>query len=313
MYRREFLKNSALSIPLFSCSNFANSVGDKLFFEIGLAQWSFNRAITSGEMDNLDFVKVAKKKFDINVVEYVNQFFFNKAKDKNYLKEMLNISDDLGVKNYLIMIDDEGDLGDTNKHKRLLAIENHKKWVEAANILGCDHIRVNAQGFGSEVEVAKNATESLSVLGQFSKPFNIDIIVENHGGYSSNAKWLVDVIKNTNQTNVGTLPDFGNFCVRSKKNELSDWGSSSEGCDYEYDRYLGVEEMMPFARSVSAKSYEFDDEGNSIEIDYYKMLKIIKEFGYNGYISIEYEGEKYSEYEGILLTKKLLEKVGRAV
>ena len=103
MYRREFLKNSALSIPLFSCSNFANSVGDKLFFEIGLAQWSFNRAITSGEMDNLDFVKVAKKKFDINVVEYVNQFFFNKAKDKNYLKEMLNISDDLGVKNYLIM------------------------------------------------------------------------------------------------------------------------------------------------------------------------------------------------------------------
>ena len=313
MYRREFLKNSALSIPLFSCSNFANSVGDKLFFEIGLAQWSFNRAITSGEMDNLDFVKVAKKKFDINVVEYVNQFFFNKAKDKNYLKEMLNISDDLGVKNYLIMIDDEGDLGDTNKHKRLLAIENHKKWVEAANILGCDHIRVNAQGFGSEVEVAKNATESLSVLGQFSKPFNIDIIVENHGGYSSNAKWLVDVIKNTNQTNVGTLPDFGNFCVKSKKNELSDWGSSSEGCDYEYDRYLGVEEMMPFARSVSAKSYEFDDEGNSIEIDYYKMLKIIKEFGYNGYISIEYEGEKYSEYEGILLTKKLLEKVGRAV
>ena len=313
MYRREFLKNSALSIPLFSCSNFANSVGDKLFFEIGLAQWSFNRAITSGEMDNLDFVKVAKKKFDINVVEYVNQFFFNKAKDKNYLKEMLNISDDLGVKNYLIMIDDEGDLGDNNKHKRLLAIENHKKWVEAANILGCDHIRVNAQGFGSEVEVAKNATESLSVLGQFSKPFNIDIIVENHGGYSSNAKWLVDVIKNTNQTNVGTLPDFGNFCVKSKKNELSDWGSSSEGCDYEYDRYLGVEEMMPFARSVSAKSYEFDDEGNSIEIDYYKMLKIIKEFGYNGYISIEYEGEKYSEYEGILLTKKLLEKVGRAV
>ena len=150
-------------------------------------------------------------------------------------------------------------------------------------------------------------------MGQFSKPFNIDIIVENHGGYSSNAKWLVDVIKNTNQTNVGTLPDFGNFCVKSKKNELSDWGSSSEGCDYEYDRYLGVEEMMPFARSVSAKSYEFDDDGNSIEIDYYKMLKIIKEFGYNGYISIEYEGEKYSEYEGILLTKKLLEKVGRAV
>mgnify|MGYP006148625501 FL=1 len=313
MYRRKFLKNSTLLLPLFSCGNLYNSFESKLFFEIGLAQWSFNRAIKSGEMDNLDFVKVAKEKFDIKVVEYVNQFFFNKAKDKTYLKEMLKISDDLGVKNYLIMIDDEGDLGDTNKQKRLLAIENHKKWVEAANVLGCDNIRVNAQGFGSEVEVAKSATESLSLLGQFSKPFNIDIIVENHGGYSSNAKWLVDVIKNTKQSNVGTLPDFGNFCVKSKVDQLSDWGSSSEGCEYEYDRYLGVEEMMPFARSVSAKSYEFDDDGNSIEIDYYKMLKIIKDFGYNGYISIEYEGEKYSEYEGILLTKKLLEKAGRAV
>jgi len=313
MYRREFLKNSALSLPLFSCGNFYNSVENKLFFEIGLAQWSFNRTIKSGELDNLDFVKVAKKKFDINVVEYVNQFFFNKAKDKTYLKEMLKRSDDLGVKNYLIMIDDEGYLGDANKQKRLLAIENHKKWVEAANVLGCDHIRVNAQGFGSEKEVAKNATESLSALGQFSKPFNIGIIVENHGGYSSNAKWLVDVIKNSEQSNVGTLPDFGNFCVRSKADELSDWGSSSEGCEYEYDRYLGVEEMMPYARSVSAKSYEFDNDGNSIEIDYYKMLKIVKDFGYKGYISIEYEGKNHSEYEGILLTKKLLEKAGRAV
>ena len=143
--------------------------------------------------------------------------------------------------------------------------------------------------------------------------FGIIIIVENHGGYSSNAKWLVNVIKNTGMDNVGTLPDFGNFCIRSKPTELTDWGSSVGGCLEEYDKYLGVKEMMPYARSVSAKTHNFDSNGNSVETDYYKMLKIINDFGYKGYISIEYEGEEYSEHEGILLTKQLLEKAGRNV
>ena len=239
-------------------------------------------------------------------------FFFDKANDKKYLGEMLKRTEDNGIRNYLIMIDDEGDLGDTDKNKRNLSVDNHKKWVEAAKFLGCDHIRVNAQGYGSEEEVSKNASESLSALGEFSEPYGVDIIVENHGGYSSDANWLVNVIKNTGKKNVGTLPDFGNFCVKKNQN-LSDWGATSDECSYEYDKYLGVKQMLPYARSISAKSYSFDDNGNSIEIDYYRMLKIIKDSGYNGYISIEYEGDGHSEEEGIKLTQELLVRAGSLI
>ncbi|MDP7197503.1 MAG: TIM barrel protein, partial [SAR202 cluster bacterium] len=197
--------------------------------------------------------------------------------------------------------------------KRMLAVDNHKKWVEAAKFLGCDSIRVNANGIGSREAVATAAIKGLSLLADYAIDYNINVIVENHGGFSSDGKWLVNVIETTERDNIGTLPDFGNFCIRSKPAELTDWGSSVGGCAEEYDKYLGVKEMMPYARSVSAKTNNFDSNGNSVETDYYKMLKIIKDFGYKGYISIEYEGEEYSEHEGILLTKQLLEKAGRNV
>lgn len=307
MFRRSFIQKSLFSLPLISSGSLNGFGENKSDIKIGLAQWSFHRAIRSGKMDNLDFAKTAKEKFDIKVVEYVNQFFFNKAQDSSYLSEMKRRSHDMGVKNLLIMIDDEGSLGDSNKKRRIKAIDNHKKWVEAANYLDCDNIRVNAQGDGSEIEVAQFSSESLSVLAEFAKPYNIDIIVENHGGYSSNAQWLINVIKNSGKENVGTLPDFGNFCIKSKPNQLSDWGGLDD-CAVEYDKYKGVEEMLPYARSVSAKSLNFDKDGNSIEIDFYKMIKIIKKFGYRDCISIEYEGTSHSESDGIMLTKNLLKK-----
>ena len=303
MLRRNFIKKSVLSVPLLA-SVPAISFGSSSL-QIGLAQWSLHRALQSKKIDNLEFAQIAKEKFDINVVEYVNQFFFDKAKNKEYLDQLKTRSEDIGVKNLLIMIDDEGNLGDLNKRKRLNAIDNHKKWVEAAKHIGCEHIRVNAAGNGSEKEVSMYATESLQVLGDFSKDYNINIIVENHGGYSSDAKWLVDVIKNTERNNVGSLPDFGNFCIRSKPNRLSSWGGL-EGCAVEYDKYKGVRELLPYARSVSAKSLNFDENGNSIEIDFYKMMKIVKDFGYRGYVSVEYEGTSHTEEDGILLTKKLM-------
>ncbi|MEC7858177.1 MAG: TIM barrel protein [Bacteroidota bacterium] len=312
MLRRNFIQKSLFSLPLISSTSLYGFDENKSDFKIGLAQWSFHRAIRSRKMDNLDFAKTAKEKFDINVVEYVNQFFFNKAQDLSYLSEMKSRSHDIGVRNLLIMIDDEGSLGDSNKKRRIKAIDNHKKWVEAANYLDCDNIRVNAQGDGSEIEVAQFSSESLSVLAEFAKPYNINIIVENHGGYSSNAQWLIDVIKNSGEENVGTLPDFGNFCIKSKRNQLSDWGGL-DGCAVEYDKYKGVEEMLPYARSVSAKSLNFDEDGNSIEIDFYKMIKIIKKFGYKDCISIEYEGTSHSESDGIRLTKNLLKKAWDSV
>ena len=303
MLRRNFIKQSLLSVPALSTIP-SISFGDTPL-KIGLAQWSLHRALRSKKLDNLDFAKTAKEKFDIGVVEYVNVFFSDKVNNKEYLNEMVARSVDIGVKNSLIMIDGEGSLGDSNERKRNKAIDNHKKWIEAANYIGCNHIRVNAAGNGSEDEVSKYASDSLQKLGDFSKDFNINIIVENHGGYSSDAQWLVDVIKNTERKNVGTLPDFGNFCVKSRPNKLSSWGGLS-GCAVEYDKYKGVKEMLPYAKSVSAKSINFDDQGSSIEIDFYKMMKIVKQSGYSEYVSIEYEGNSHSEEEGIRLTKKLM-------
>lgn len=307
MKRRDFVIKSILAGSVVSNPVIAYHKQDPLY-EIGLAQWSLNKSLKSGKIDNLDFARIAREKFDIGIVEYVNQFFINKAKDKKYLSEMLNISNDNGIVNNLIMIDSEGNLGDTNKRKRNKAINNHKKWVEAAKFLGCSHVRVNAAGDGSEQEVSKNASESLAALGEFSVDYDINVIVENHGGYSSDAKWLVEVIKNAGSKNVGTLPDFGNFCIRSTPKDLSDWGATTSGCAVEYDRYLGVEELLPYAMSVSAKSNDFDSDGNCIETDFSRMLEIIKNSDYKGYISIEYEGSNYTEEEGIRLTKSLLER-----
>ncbi len=275
----------------------------KSFFEISLAQWSLHKALFSKKIDNLDFPAVTKKEFGIDVVEYVNQFFKDKANDTNYLNELMKRVNDNGVKNHLIMIDGEGGLGDTDEAKRKQSVENHYKWVDAAKYLGCSTIRVNSYGTGSAEEVQKAAIDGLGRLGEYGEKVGINIIVENHGSYSSNGKWLADVMKQVNKKNVGTLPDFGNFCIKRENGK----------CVEEYDRYKGVEELMPFAKGASAKTYDFDAKGNCIETDYKKVMKIIKKSGFSGYIGIEYEGSNLDEYEGIKKTKILLERMGGTV
>jgi len=191
-----------------------------------------------------------------------------------------------GITSVLIMCDGEGNLGDIDEKKRNEAVENHKKWVEAAKFLGCHSIRVNSHGEGSAEEVAKAATEGLRSLSTFAKDFNIGVIVENHGGYSSDGQWLTSVIKATESTNCGTLPDFGNFRVSR---------------DEEYDRYKGVTEMMPYAKAVSAKTHDFDEQGNETHTDYRKMTKIVLDAGYHSFFGIEYEGElKFDQKNQIL-------------
>lgn len=275
----------------------------ELFFKISLAEWSLHKTLFEGKLSNLDFPAKAKNDFGISAVEYVNQFFKDKAKDQAYLADLKKRCDDNGVTSVLIMIDGEGGLGDTNKAKRSTAVENHKKWVDAAKFLGCHSIRVNAYGEGSREEVAKAATDGLRALSEFAKGSSINVIVENHGGFSSDGQWLSQVISNTQMQNCGTLPDFGNFCLVREK----------DTCKEEYDRYKGITEMMPFAKGVSAKAHEFDAQGNCIETDYTRMLPIVKNAGYTGYIGIEYEGSKLSEDEGIRATKALLERVGLTV
>jgi sugar phosphate isomerase/epimerase len=296
--RRVFLKSTAaagaaLSLGTTASLHAANEKAAPLF-KISLAEWSLHRTLRDGKLDNLDFPAFAKKEFGIDAVEYVNQFFKDKAKDKSYLGDLKKRAADHGVTNVLIMIDGEGALGDPDDAKRTEAIENHYQWVEAAKFLGCHSIRVNAHSEGSYDDQMKLAADGLRRLSEFGGEHDINVIVENHGGLSSNGAWLAGVMKRVDNKRCGTLPDFGNFRV---------------GPAEEYDRYKGVKELMPYAKGVSAKSHEFDADGNEVRTDYVKMVKIVLDAGYHGYIGIEWEGDKPSEVEGIKLTKKLLERV----
>jgi sugar phosphate isomerase/epimerase len=268
---------------------------EESLLDISLAEWSLHRTLRSGELKNIDFPAFTKKTFGINAVEYVNSFFKDKAQDRPYLQDLKDRSSSEGVKNLLIMVDGEGALGGQDGEERKKTIENHYKWVEAAQFLGCHTIRVNAYGEGSAEDVAAAVVDSLSQLATFAQDYDINVVVENHGGYSSDGQWLSGVMKKVNLPNCGTLPDFGNFWI-------------DRGNDVQYDRYKGVEELMPFAKAVSAKCYDFDENGDETTIDFSRMLSIVKDAGYTGYIGIEYEGNELSEVEGIKAAKALLER-----
>ncbi len=273
------------------CSALSQGSGPKPLFKISLAQWSLHKELFAKKISHMDFPRVAKEDCGIDAIETVNQFFKDKATDKAYLAEFKKRCEDLGVYHNLIMIDGEGSLGDPDPAGMAKAVENHHKWVDAAKFFGCRHIRVNAdaKGRGSFEEQQKRAAEGLARLSQYGAKNKMNIIVENHGGLSSNGAWLAGVMRMVNLPNCGTLPDFGNFT--------------------DYDRYKGVQEMMPFAKAVSAKTHDFDAAGNETHTDYKRMVKIVLDAGYRDYIGIEYEGNKTPEREGIRLTKALLEKV----
>ena len=308
--RREFITQlggaTALGFLVSACSSSkaAATSSSPFFYEISLAEWSLHKALFANKITNLDFPGIAKNQYGISVVEYVNQFFKDKANDTKYLNDLLTRCKDNGVTNHLIMCDGEGSLGDLDAAKRKQAVENHYKWVDAAKYLGCRTIRVNAFGEGSADDVQKAAIESLSQLGEYAAKEGLNVIVENHGHYTSDGNWMVGLMKGVNRSNVGVLPDFNNFCVKREGG-----GTWSGKCIEEYDRYKGVKQMMPYAKGASAKTIDFDANGNCIETDYVRMLQIIKDSGFKGYIGIEYEGEKISEDEGIRKTKALLEKV----
>jgi sugar phosphate isomerase/epimerase len=274
-----------------------------------LAEWSLHRTIRAGKIDHLDFPAIAKKDFNISAVEYVNGLFggtkmdFKEAaKNSAYLNELLKRSKDAGVFNHLLMVDDEGPLALPDDKVRLLAVDDHKKWIEAAKLLGCLTVRVNLHGDGTPEAKKAASIDSLSRLGDFAKSMNINIVAENHGHESSNGAWVADVMKQVNRSNVGTLPDFGNFCLSQ------DWGSTQDECKDYYDRYQGVKEMLPFAKGVSAKTYDFDSNGEQPKMDYKRLIGIVKASGFKGYIGVEFEGNTQPEEDGIRKTKLLIEK-----
>lgn len=269
----------------------ASRWGQATPFRISLAQWSLHRALFAKELDHLDFARVARRDFGIEAIEYVNAFFKDRAKDQTYLGEMNRRARDEGVYQHLIMCDGEGNLGDPDDGKRRTAVENHRQWLDAAKTLGCATIRVNAASAGSFEEQQKLAADGLRRLTELAAPMELNVIVENHGGLSSNGKWLSGVMQLVNHPRCGTLPDFGNF--------------------YDYDRYQGVADMMPYAKAVSAKSHDFDGTGEESTKDYHRLLKIVLDAGFHSWVGIEYEGDRLPERVGIAKTQRLLERLQR--
>jgi L-ribulose-5-phosphate 3-epimerase len=261
-------------------------------YAISLAEWSLHRTLQNGELDPLDFPVIARDRYGLDGVEYVNQFFMDRALDRAWLAELRIRAERSGVRSLLIMCDNEGDLGDPDDTQRAEAVENHRKWLDAAAFLDCHSIRVNARSAGSREEQARLAADGLRRLCEYADPLGLNVIVENHGGLSSDGQWLAGVIRRVDHPRAGTLPDFGNFQVSE---------------DVSYDRYQGVQELMPFAEAVSAKSHDFDDAGRETSTDYLRMMRIVLDAGYRGYVGVEYEGDRLSEHDGIVATIRLLE------
>jgi sugar phosphate isomerase/epimerase len=268
----------------------AGRIGD---FKISLAEWSLHKALFKKEIDNLDFPRIAHEQYGIDGVEFVNQFFKDKARDSAYLKELKARASDSGVTCVLIMIDGEGDMSALDKAERMKVAENHKKWVDAAAVLGCHSIRINT-GHNYSFENVFGVAESCNALVEYAEKQGINVICENHGGPSSNPDALLSLISWVGKDRFGTLPDFGNF-LKDKRGR------------YTIDIYRAIDRMMPFAKGVSAKSFDFDAQGNETTLDYARLLKIVTDSGYHGYVGIEYEGSRLSEQDGIRATKRLLE------
>lgn len=271
---------------------------------ISLAQWSLHRALNEGRLRAADFPRVAVEQYGIRAVEYVNQFYTDRARDLAFWQELRRQTDDLGVQNVLIMVDNEGLLGDPDAGKRREAVDNHMKWAEAAYQLGCHAIRVNAFGSGSREQLRESLSDGLGQLAEKTTPLEISILVENHGLHTSDGRFMADLIREVGHPGLGTLPDFGNWCL------AVEWGSTQGGsCADNYGPEQGLADFLPLARGVSAKSYDFDAAGNETLLPYRALLQQVKDAGYQGYIGIEYEGNRLSEAEGIRATKALLERL----
>ncbi|MFK5889145.1 MAG: sugar phosphate isomerase/epimerase family protein [Flavobacteriaceae bacterium] len=283
------------------------------YFKLSLAQWSVHKQIIEGKLDPVDFAEKAKS-LGFKGLEYVSQLYTNYLKKgddpkiamQNLLDTLKMKSEKFGMQNIGIMIDNEGDLASPNEKDRLQGVENHKKWIDACVFLGGQYVRVNLFGSDDPAVWVAQSVKSLKALAAYAKDKNINVIVENHGYLSSNTPELLKVIKGVAMSNCGVLPDFGNFCLKREGNKR--WDAK---CVEEYDRYLGVKGMIPYAKAVSAKSYDFNEAGDETLIDYYKMLQIVKDGGYKGFIGVEYEGDRLSEEEGIIATKKLVLKAAK--
>ena len=266
-------------------------------FPLSLGQWSLHRMIRSGALRPVDFPRFARERFDVGAVDYVSTLLGDVALDDPWLDELRRRADDVGVDAHVLLIDLEERLGDPDATRRAIAVDGHRRWIEAARILGCHAVRVNAYSAGSADEQMRLCAEGLYRLCDLADPLGLDVLVENHGGLSSRGDWLAALVASVGHPRLGSLPDFGNWEYAPGL-----W----------YDRYRGVAELMPSARAVSAKAHDFDASGNETSTDFERMLRVVAAAGYTGPLEVEYEGERLSEEDGIRATIRLIRTVSSA-
>ncbi len=295
MKRRQILKKLAMgagcaaTAPFYSCAKNGTS-GESPWLKLAVQQYSFNRQLKSGELAMIDYPGTVVEGTGIKALEYFNGHMEEKAGDTGFFEAVRERCDDLGAANTMMLCRGKDALDSSDPSVRSAAIEGYRPWLEATKILGGQYIRVDVRSDGDPDEQKKHAADGLTALCEVAgNEFDMGIVVENHGGHSGNGKWVADLMKTVGLENCGTLPDFQNF--------------------KEYDPYLGIEEMMPWAKIVCAKSKEFDEAGNEVNVDYRRMLKIVKDSGFTGYIGIEFEGHGVDPIAGINLTKNLIETV----
>ena len=288
----------------------AKDVAQEPFFKLSLAQWSLHRTFNEDGEDPFKFAEMAKEA-GFEGLEYVNHIYAKQIEQLGFDKviDSLNtLSEKQDMRNVLIMVDGEGDLADPDEEVRNQAVENHKKWIDAAQELGCHSIRVNTFGTNDSELWVPAVVDGLKKLSTYAATKDINVLAENHGWLSSDIPVLMEAINKVDMENCGTLPDFGNWCVKRKEGEQ--WGE----CLEEYpDKYEGIETMLTEAKAVSAKAYDFDEEGNETTLDFPRIIKLVKESGYTGYIGVEYEGNRLPEQEGIQAIKNLLIKSAQSL
>ncbi len=313
--RRTFIKQSALgglalALPIPAHMTAALPALPEMITgpRISLAQWSLHRAIEDGGLKAVDFPMVAKKEFGISAVEYVSSFYTAERQNTSFWEALKRSTDAEGIENLLIMVDGEGELGAAKKQDRTRAVEQHRPWIEAARRLGCFAIRVNAFGKGDRIALREALIDGLGSLSEAGSESNISILVENHGLHTSDAGFITGIIQAVNSPYLGTLPDFGNWCLNKE------WGGTKDGtCTDSYDPVKGLRQMLPFAKGVSAKSYDFGPDGEETRLPYRALLQEVRDSGFAGHIGIEYEGDRLSEAEGIRATKALIEKTWKTL
>ena len=329
MKRRKFINNLALAGACLGSYNFT-TFDRELFknfpYKISLAQFSLFRLEMSRKIDPMDFAKIANdlgfKGLEYLQMSYNGKLMRERRKNSLYgIKKLANDlnqkADEFNMENILIMIDIGPDLGKSTKN-----LDQYHLWIDCASEMKCHSVRVNLRGSEDNLYNWKqNSIENLEKLCEYAKPLKINIVVENHGGFSSNADYLIDVIENVKSQNVGTLPDFGNFCVKQDPEKYAEasrmftMGAESktdrpptiyDSCAERYDMYDGMEKLMRYAKGVSAKTHGFDKNGDDVDIDYKKMLEIVKKSEYQGFIGVEAQAFTMDPIEAIIASKKLL-------